>query len=51
LFTFDISEIHSRTWATGVFDVFVRPLDAVLAIIEAQRDLRAAVWGPTGRLP
>ena len=34
----------------GVFAVFVRPLDAVLAMIDAQRDLRAAVWGPTGRL-
>jgi predicted ATPase/class 3 adenylate cyclase len=34
----------------GVFAVFVRPLDAVLAMIDAQRDLRAANWGPTGRL-
>lgn len=34
----------------GVFAVFMRPLDAVMAMIDAQRDLRAAVWGPTGRL-
>jgi predicted ATPase/class 3 adenylate cyclase len=34
----------------GVFAVFLRPLDAVLAVIDAQRDLRAASWGPTGRI-
>jgi predicted ATPase/class 3 adenylate cyclase len=34
----------------GVFAIFERPLDAVLAAIDAQREMRAADWGPTGRL-
>ena len=34
----------------GVFSVFLRPLDAVLAMMDIQRDLRAAQWGPTGRI-
>jgi class 3 adenylate cyclase len=27
-----------------------KPLDAVLAAVEAQRDMRNVSWGPTGRL-
>lgn len=34
----------------GVYALFERPLDAALAIVEANRQLRAAAWGPTGRL-
>lgn len=34
----------------GVFAVFERPVDAVLAVIDAQREMRKVKWGPTGRL-
>ena len=34
----------------GVFAVFERPVDAVLAAIDAQREMRRVTWGPTGRL-
>jgi class 3 adenylate cyclase len=34
----------------GVLAMFERPLDAVLAAIESQREMRATAWGPTGRL-
>ena len=34
----------------GVLAMFEQPLDAVLAAIEAQREMRDAAWGPTGRL-
>ena len=34
----------------GVVAIFERPLEAVQAAIQAQRDMRAAAWGPTGRL-
>ncbi len=34
----------------GVLAIFERPLDAVLAAIEAQREMLGATWGVTGRL-
>jgi predicted ATPase/class 3 adenylate cyclase len=34
----------------GVLAIFARPLDAVLAAIEAQREMLGATWGVTGRL-
>src|SRR5262249_28919996 len=39
-----------RSTGDGVLASFDRPLDAVLAAIEAQREMRHAKWGPTGRL-
>jgi hypothetical protein len=33
-----------------VLAIFERPRDAVLAAIDAQREMRGAAWGPTGRL-
>lgn len=39
-----------RSTGDGVLAIFDRPLDAVLAAIEAQRDMRHSDWGPTGRL-
>ena len=39
-----------RHTGDGVLAIFERPLDAVLAAIDAQREMRAAAWGPTGRL-
>jgi predicted ATPase/class 3 adenylate cyclase len=40
-----------RNTGDGVLAIFERPLDAVLAAIDAQREMRSASWGPTGRLP
>ncbi len=34
----------------GIFAIFDRPMDAIAAAIDIQRDMRAALWGPTGRL-
>jgi predicted ATPase/class 3 adenylate cyclase len=39
-----------RNTGDGVLANFDRPLDAVLAAIEAQREMRGTDWGPTGRL-
>ncbi|WP_024510507.1 adenylate/guanylate cyclase domain-containing protein [Bradyrhizobium sp. ARR65] len=39
-----------RSTGDGVLAAFDRPLDAVLAAIEAQREMRHVNWGPTGRL-
>ena len=39
-----------RHTGDGVLAIFDQPLDAVLAAIEAQREMRAIQWGPTGRL-
>jgi predicted ATPase/class 3 adenylate cyclase len=39
-----------RSTGDGVLAAFDRPLDAVLAAIEAQREMRHVKWGPTGRL-
>lgn len=39
-----------RSTGDGVLAIFDRPLDAVLASIEAQREMRRISWGPTGRL-
>jgi len=40
-----------RHTGDGVLAIFERPLDAVLAAIDVQRDMRDAAWGPIGRLP
>jgi predicted ATPase/class 3 adenylate cyclase len=39
-----------RSTGDGVLAIFDRPLDAVLAAVEAQREMRSTMWGPTGRL-
>jgi predicted ATPase/class 3 adenylate cyclase len=39
-----------RHTGDGVLAIFERPLDAVLAAIDAQREMRGAAWGPPGRL-
>ncbi|SHK66316.1 ATP-binding protein [Bradyrhizobium lablabi] len=39
-----------RHTGDGVLAIFERPRDAVLAAIDAQREMRGAAWGPTGRL-
>ena len=39
-----------RHTGDGVIAIFERPLDAVQAAIDAQREMRGASWGPTGRL-
>jgi predicted ATPase/class 3 adenylate cyclase len=39
-----------RHTGDGVLAIFDQPLDAVLAAIEAQREMREIQWGPTGRL-
>src|SRR5262245_1573079 len=39
-----------RSTGDGVLAIFDQPLDAVLAAIEAQREMRRCDWGPTGRL-
>ncbi len=39
-----------RSTGDGVLAAFDRPLDAVMAAIEAQREMRHVTWGPTGRL-
>lgn len=40
-----------RHTGDGVLAIFERPLDAVLAAIDAQREMRSnTTWGPTGRL-
>ena len=39
-----------RSTGDGVLAIFDRPLDAVQAAIEAQREMRRISWGPTGRL-
>ena len=39
-----------RSTGDGVLAIFDRPLDAVMASIEAQREMRRIAWGPTGRL-
>jgi predicted ATPase/class 3 adenylate cyclase len=39
-----------RSTGDGVLAIFDRPLDAVMAAIEAQREMRRISWGPTGRL-
>jgi predicted ATPase/class 3 adenylate cyclase len=39
-----------RSTGDGVLAIFDRPLDAVMAAIEAQREMRQMSWGPTGRL-
>lgn len=39
-----------RSTGDGVLAIFDRPLDAVMAAIEAQREMRRCEWGPTGRL-
>src|ERR1700686_5241554 len=39
-----------RNTGDGVLANFERPLDAVLAAIDAQREMRGTIWGPTGRL-
>jgi predicted ATPase/class 3 adenylate cyclase len=39
-----------RSTGDGVLAIFDRPLDAVMAALEAQREMRRISWGPTGRL-
>jgi predicted ATPase/class 3 adenylate cyclase len=39
-----------RNTGDGVLAIFDRPADAVQAAIDAQCEMRAAGWGPTGRL-
>src|SRR5258708_7633915 len=39
-----------RSTGDGVLAAFDRPADAVMAAIEAQREMRRVAWGPTGRL-
>src|ERR1700730_5192571 len=39
-----------RSPGDGVLAIFDQPLDAVMAAIEAQREMRRIAWGPTGRL-
>jgi predicted ATPase/class 3 adenylate cyclase len=39
-----------RHTGDGVLAIFERPLDAVLAAIDTQREMRGAGWGPTGQL-
>jgi predicted ATPase/class 3 adenylate cyclase len=39
-----------RSTGDGILAAFDRPLDAVMAAIEAQREMRHVTWGPTGRL-
>jgi predicted ATPase/class 3 adenylate cyclase len=39
-----------RHTGDGVLAIFERPLDAVLAAIDALREMHSAAWGPTGRL-
>jgi predicted ATPase/class 3 adenylate cyclase len=39
-----------RHTGDGVLAIFERPLDAARAAIDAQREMRHAAWGPTGRL-
>ena len=39
-----------RSTGDGVLAIFDHPLDAVMAAVEAQRAMRDADWGPTGRL-
>src|SRR5450756_2644912 len=39
-----------RNTGDGVLAIFEQPLEAVRAAIDAQREMRAAGWGPTGRL-
>jgi predicted ATPase/class 3 adenylate cyclase len=39
-----------RHTGDGVLAIFQQPLDAVLAAIDAQREMRAADWGAPGRL-
>lgn len=39
-----------RSTGDGVLAIFDRPLNAVMAAIEAQREMRRIAWGPTGRL-
>jgi predicted ATPase/class 3 adenylate cyclase len=39
-----------RHTGDGVLAIFERPLDAVQAAIDAQREMLGATWGPTGRL-
>ncbi len=39
-----------RHTGDGVLAIFERPLDAVLAAIDTQREMRDTAWGPTGRL-
>ena len=39
-----------RHTGDGVLAIFERPLDAVLAAIDAQREMRGTPWGPSGRL-
>jgi predicted ATPase/class 3 adenylate cyclase len=39
-----------RSTGDGVLAIFDRPGDAVMAAIEAQREMRRIPWGPTGRL-
>ncbi len=39
-----------RHTGDGVLAIFRRPVDAVLAAIDAQREMHGVAWGPTGRL-
>ena len=39
-----------RSTGDGVMAAFDRPMDAVLAAIDAHREMRRVAWGPTGRL-
>ncbi|SDS98143.1 Predicted ATPase [Bradyrhizobium canariense] len=39
-----------RHTGDGVLAIFERPLDAVLAAIDALREMHSVAWGPTGRL-
>jgi predicted ATPase/class 3 adenylate cyclase len=39
-----------RSTGDGVLAIFDRPIDAVMAAVEAQRQMRTTAWGPTGRL-
>jgi predicted ATPase/class 3 adenylate cyclase len=39
-----------RHTGDGVLAIFERPMDAVLAAIDAQREMQSVAWGPTGRL-
>ena len=39
-----------RHTGDGVLAIFEQPMDAVLAAIDAHREMRSAAWGPTGRL-
>jgi len=39
-----------RSTGDGVLAIFNHPLEAVMAAVDAQREMRNVQWGPTGRL-